>query len=384
MTDDPDIIDVTPDPEPEETPKKDPEKPRRGRFVIILLLIVLIGGVAGGVYFKSDILTALGLPAPEQATTNAAPDPALLKQIEALEQRLAELENSPAPEASPAVDLQPLETRISALETAPPSGVTAGVDLQPLQDQQRQIAQQLNTTAQQVAQLSSRVTAAENKPTPVPNDASEAEVQALTDQLSSLFDQQIAQQQRITALERAGTQDIFQPVSILALSRLRQAVEASVPYEAALTGVKRLFEARGSITRSGQQAVDQLGASSATGIPSMTSVKTEFETLVPEIMAARTLPEEADWLDRTWASVQNAVTVRQTGEIEGDSVDAIVARAEQDMERNDLAAAADELSKLTGRPANVAAPWLDTARIRLASLKALDTLEAALAEDAPR
>ncbi|MFN3232973.1 MAG: COG4223 family protein [Alphaproteobacteria bacterium] len=390
------IIDVTPDSddEPERTSEaKDAsqpaaqaqqKKPGRARWVFLALLIVLAGGIAGGVYYQPQISAFLGLPKPTSEAALAAPDPALLTRLEALEGRVTDQASTPSrteTDTALLARIDELENRLATLESLPPPESGSGADLGPLMQQQRQTAQQIQQLAGAIRQLEQRVQTAESAPSVV-GGATDSEIRSLADQLSSLFDQQLVQQQRIADLERAGTQDVFQPVSILALSRLRQSVESSLPYEAALDGVKRLFEARGRISVTGQQALDQLEASSATGIASMATLTAEFDSVVPKIMAARALPEEADWMDRTWASIQNAVTIRQTGEIEGDGVDAIVARAEQDMDQNNLTAAVEELAALTGRPGNVAADWLSTAQSRLNALQAIDTLEAELAEGA--
>ena len=65
------------------------------------------------------------------------------------------------------------------------------------------------------------------------------------------------------------------------------------------------------------------------------------------------------------------VNVRRTaGDIEGDAPDAITARAERYLKAGQLGEAVAELEKLSGEPANVAKPWLDDAKARLAANRA--------------
>ena len=67
------------------------------------------------------------------------------------------------------------------------------------------------------------------------------------------------------------------------------------------------------------------------------------------------------------------VAVRRVGEIDGDDVEALLARAERRLEAGDLTAVVDGLTRITGPAAPVVAPWL-------ADAKARATLDAALAE----
>ena len=369
MTEDSVIIDVTPEPEdePDDAAKVAPEeKPKKhnGWAWLSLILILIVAATAGGVFLQPHLPAWLQVAPQPAPVGTAAPttDPALVERIASLE-----------------TQLNALESQLDDLANRPVSEATE-TDLGPVTGRIEQTESDLAALSERITRLSERLEALETRPVASSAGASGSEVRSLANQLQSLYDQVLVQQERLATLERAGAQDVFQPVTILAVSRLRQAVDSSLPYEAALDGVKRLFEARGSISRSGQSAVDTLEAHSATGVPDMTVLKASFRETVPDIMAARALPEEADWLDRTWVSIQNAVTIRQTGEIEGDTTDAIVARAEQDMERGDLKATVGELSSLTGRPAIAAEDWLTSARARLEALDAVDTLEAALAE----
>jgi hypothetical protein len=69
--------------------------------------------------------------------------------------------------------------------------------------------------------------------------------------------------------------------------------------------------------------------------------------------------------------------VRRTGEISGQSPEAVVARAEVRLQAGDLAGAVAEMTTLEGQlPENDA--WLARARLRLAAERALDALNAGL------
>ncbi len=76
--------------------------------------------------------------------------------------------------------------------------------------------------------------------------------------------------------------------------------------------------------------------------------------------------EGADtWWGRLWANIRSLVTIRRTGEVEGQSAQAIIARAEQRLKENNLRSAAQELRGLQGAAAASIAPWLGEVEGRL-------------------
>ena len=95
--------------------------------------------------------------------------------------------------------------------------------------------------------------------------------------------------------------------------------------------------------------------------------------------AARPAPtRDAGWVGQTLDRVGSLVTVRRTGDISGQSPEAVVARAEVRLQEGDLAGAVAEMTALEGQmPANDA--WLVRARLRLTAERALDALNAGLA-----
>jgi len=362
--DEPDIIDVTPEPdEPEaaETPDKEAKPKRRLPWRLIGWLVVILAAVAGGIYltpYLPEGLPGAQKPAPVQLAP-AEPDPALMARITELESKIEDLENRPAPAMTTTaeIDLGPYETR-----------------LQQAEQDAADLAGRLDSLTRRLASLESRPVASGG------DSASESEVRSLANQMQSLYDRLLTQQERLDSLEQMQTQDVYQPVSVLALARLRQPVETGLPYGAALEGVQRLVEARGAPSASTARALTTLETFAETGVETVDELRQQFADTIPDILAAQALPTDADWMDRTWAAVRNAVTIRRTGEPEGSDVEAIIARAETALSKGDLEGAVMELDGLTDRPAQKARDWLEAANARLDALAAIEALEAALAE----
>jgi hypothetical protein len=81
--------------------------------------------------------------------------------------------------------------------------------------------------------------------------------------------------------------------------------------------------------------------------------------------------------DRIWARVSSLVTVRPVGEVAGESVAAVLSRAEAALARGDLAEAAKQMNALAGPARAAAEAWLADARARLVTDAALVEIERA-------
>ena len=79
------------------------------------------------------------------------------------------------------------------------------------------------------------------------------------------------------------------------------------------------------------------------------------------------------------ANAKSLVTIRRTGEISGDTTEAIVARMEERLETGDLAGAVAEGDALQGPARDAAAGWLADARARLEADMLLRDLAARVA-----
>lgn len=160
---------------------------------------------------------------------------------------------------------------------------------------------------------------------------------------------------------------------LLAVGQLREAVGRGEGFDAELRAVAAVAANDPQVA----QAVQALAPLAGRGIPSRTVLAGRFEELAGQIVRADIGPKEDGWWRQTVQRLAGLVTVRRTeGDVAGDSVAAIVARAEAALDKGNLAAAVQELETLQGPAAETAAPWLQAAKARLTTDKALSDLTA--------
>lgn len=158
----------------------------------------------------------------------------------------------------------------------------------------------------------------------------------------------------------------------LALGQLREAIERGRPYAAELATLRAIAGDDAGLT----PAIAYLEPGAAAGVPGRTILRARFEAVAKDVIrAARTGGDDSWWrqlLDR----LTSLVTIRRIGEVDGDTPEAVVARAERRLAADDLAGAVAELERLQGEPAAAAGSWLADARTRLAAEAALAGLAA--------
>ena len=112
-------------------------------------------------------------------------------------------------------------------------------------------------------------------------------------------------------------------------------------------------------------------------MPTVAKLRAEFVGLAPAIVRAAKAPEEGSWVDQTVANLQTLWTVRCVGEAAqcDTATEAIVARAEANLDDDELSDAIDAVAALEGDPAAAAADWLVRARTRRDAEAALVTLD---------
>ena len=151
-------------------------------------------------------------------------------------------------------------------------------------------------------------------------------------------------------------------VLVLAAGQLRDRLLGPGPFRAELDTVRQVAQSRVLVDRELQSAMDRLGALASDGVVTVDQLTREFAGLARQIIAA-TAPDEG-WVADLWGRVRSVVSVRRTGDIEGDTTQAIVARAEVRLGDRDVAGAVSELDSLDGLSLELVRPWLELARAR--------------------
>jgi hypothetical protein len=191
-------------------------------------------------------------------------------------------------------------------------------------------------------------------------DGLKGSVQGLDDQAESLST-------RIDARDERNSTD---EALLLGALRLEAVVRRKVPFGAELALVRGL----GALDSNFGSALDTLAPYSDTGVATVSDLREDLRKAVPHILAAG-VPEGATWTERTLDTLAGLVAMRRVpGAVEGDSPDAILARAEAKMATLDLTAAVAEVETLSPPHAGAAAAWLAAARERLAVDAAVNRL----------
>jgi len=155
----------------------------------------------------------------------------------------------------------------------------------------------------------------------------------------------------------------------LAASALSEAAQSSRPFEGELLAVEQALPMSAEV-----RALRPLAE---TGVPSRAALAADFGAVAARASIEAKAPRKgAGIVDRLLYSLSAIVTVRRIGSIEGDSPDAVLARAERQVAEGDLAAALTTLRALPPRAADAIAPWRVRAQQRLSLDRSLSSIRA--------
>lgn len=340
--------------------------------------VVLGGVVAAGLGAAATIWALPHLPA------GWLPDPAPVIDVDAIRAdavKAAEdaaqkvVADMPAPEApgdlQAALDEQAkrVEALAQSLENLPAAAEATGEQAdaalgQTVADLKTWLQQQ----ASQIEQLTAR---------PQLDEAVAAKIQALADQADTLKEQiedaaQKAQEQIIAAqdqaskLQEAAADSTRRAEAVAAIASLKAALERGVTKD----------EAAQALEGSGIDAPEALQRD----VPSLASLQAGFGDASRDALRATLREDSASGGGNVIVNYLRAQTgIRSVAPREGDDPDAILSRANAEVESGDIAGALDELAALpeTARTAPAMAEWLDGAQAYRDAQAALTDLSAA-------
>ncbi|CAJ1411684.1 unnamed protein product [Effrenium voratum] len=142
----------------------------------------------------------------------------------------------------------------------------------------------------------------------------------------------------------------------IALANLTRAIDAGTAFEAELGAIAALAPE--------DPAVAALAEVATKGVRSFASLTQEFSDLVDPLLTAERRAGRETFYERIVGSALSIITVRRVGDVEGDNVEAIVARIETRLAQEDLSGALREAKLLTGPAADVAATWVGDVEAR--------------------
>ncbi len=336
-----------------------------------------------------------------------------------------------------APDLSPLETRIAKLESAPQPDAGAGLaeqiskleaKLAVLEGQETEIPPEVSSLTERVAQLetslkamaeaakdggsvgdaaaiSQQIGAAEQRldgkldtalaeakaANAASLEAMRKEVAGLDAKLRALANAELSSgeaarlvpeiaviDERLSKLE-AGlpallnavddeAEDTKAATQAIAFANLRAAVSEGRPYASELATLAALSPGAGDLGR--------LLDYEDTGIPTLPELTRAFKETRAAAPSAQAPAADGSIIDRFVASAESLVKVKRVdATADGDGSDAVLARAEAELEKGNLAGSVAEVDKLQGAQRTAFATWLDQARARLDADATLQRLE---------
>jgi len=368
------------------------ERPRRGGLIVLGVIAVALVGVfflfpwhapQGGpdarqdtanrlaaleqdtATLKNDVDSTAGrLSALERAYEQLAADGAASGDMQSLNERVAGLVST----------MVQLSTRVDALETRGLAPGTEGkaqptADTADLRSRLSELESDLNALSAAVKgrldglearvgnDFANRLAAVEQAQASAP---SKADIDGLAARMTLLENNE-----GIVAVRRA--------TRALAVSALAQAVRSDAPFSAEIALVSDLVGE--------DPALATLKARAEEGVPSTARLQREFADASRAAVAARDEALGGGFFARAWRSITSLVTVRHTGGAAGNDLDAVLARMQGALARQDVAAAVSEAQGVSGAPQKALAPWLDKAQKHIEAEKALRALQAAVLRD---
>jgi hypothetical protein len=111
-----------------------------------------------------------------------------------------------------------------------------------------------------------------------------------------------------------------------------------------------------------QKSINTLAPYAESGVLSRATLQQEFKGLAMDIVAAKLKGENLTVQEQALKRFDKLVRVRKIDDIEGNTTDAVVVRAQKMLDAGDVAGAVRELQTLEGAPAQTAAPFIDAAQ----------------------
>jgi hypothetical protein len=381
----------------------DPPPPRTSLMELKSFVTHLAAGLLGGLVGVVALAIAWGwLPTSKQG--GAGPETAKL------EERLAKLEAAPASSGDTEA-VASLESRVKALEDRPnevPPEFSKLTDriaqleatFKTMADAANQggsvadaaaISQQISEAEQRLqakidAALADSEVASASTLQQMQTEIAElkakigalAEAELGTSDSANLQPEMAALAERIGKIESA-LPDLADAVSkdaagtksaavAIAFANLRASVSEGRPYAGELATIGSLSPDAGDL--------GVLPAFADKGIPTLPELARSFETTKDAALAAATPAPDGSLLDGLLASAQSLVKIRRVDEAAtGEGPGAVLARAEAEFDKGNLAETVKEVETLDGPSHAAFSVWLDQARARLGADETLKRLE---------
>lgn len=162
-------------------------------------------------------------------------------------------------------------------------------------------------------------------------------------------------------------------VLVLSVAQLRPALESDAPFGLQLATLRGVVSDDPDMRKS----LEAIASFSETGVPTVPQLRASFSRLANEIMLREIVDPNRSWFDRLMLSAASTLQLHafvHRLEVK-DPTGQTVLEAHTALNSSDLAGAIAALSKLSGRPAELAKPWIKAATARIAAVRMLTLLD---------
>jgi hypothetical protein len=236
----------------------------------------------------------------------------------------------------------------------------------PLGTQITQLNNDIAALKSEVQALDARVTALQQSP-PSPDLAAqlssiEMRLADAERMLAQTADQKALQtlQDRVARVESGSPGEMLKTAAaMLARANLARAAQASGQF-------KPEWEALRAIAPD-DPAVGALQPYADISVPARNALLASFpEAARASLAADQQANSDGNLASRLWARLRGLISVRRVGDVQGDTNEEHLARAQADADRSDLSGAVKEAQAVTGPAATALEPWLKNAEARVA------------------
>jgi hypothetical protein len=160
----------------------------------------------------------------------------------------------------------------------------------------------------------------------------------------------------------------------LGVAQLRPFLKTDEPFGVQLSTLRRVSPNDPELGK----ALETLAAFADRGAPILPRLHDRFVRMANEIVLAGLVSPKHTWLDRAVVTVASTIDLHAMAHRLKDTreASAVLWDAQLHLDSGDLAGAVDALGQLTGRPAEIAQPWIEQAKQRMAADKVLVQLDA--------
>jgi hypothetical protein len=205
-------------------------------------------------------------------------------------------------------------------------------------------------TAKAPAEAASTVEAAAPAPTPAPTVAPAPIAASAGPDVERLS-------ARVATLESRQAHASQAAAAALAVSAVVEAAQGTGPFAEELASLRAVSPP--------SPELESLARLAQTGAPSRTALAASFPDYAARAASAARAPgDKAGLGDRIVYELSRIVTLRRVGDVPGDGVDAILARAERQVEDGDLDRSLRTLDRLPAGARDAMAPWRGRAERR--------------------